>query len=271
MKKLLAVLVLLSAPAAAQQVPANKQLIVDFFAFRGTRQERADKFLAPDYVQHNPRFLKMDLTTGARGRQAWVAAFDEAQRLGRLQLVALGGIALRDPIILIAEGDLAFAVYRGSLPERDSPARRYDAFAFEAFRIRNGQFTEHWDQVRLRPGWMTPQPAPAPPAANAGGAARGGGAPAAPAPAVVPEPAAGCTASPATIAANKALVTGLSRASRRGLTRDLLIAECDFVAEVWKQVLPDPDDAARTWEAFTFDAYRIRDGRIVEHWDEAVR
>jgi predicted SnoaL-like aldol condensation-catalyzing enzyme len=52
---------------------------------------------------------------------------------------------------------------------------------------------------------------------------------------------------------------------------DHVVAECDYVAVVWKQVLPDPDDASRTWEAFTFDAVRIRDGRVAEHWDHHQR
>jgi len=36
-------------------------------------------------------------------------------------------------------------------------------------------------------------------------------------------------------------------------------------------VLRDPDEVQRSWDAFTFDAYRIRDGKIVAHWDESTR
>ena len=246
----------------ASTATVNKQLLVDFFGFTGTRQERADRFLAPDYVQHNPRFLKMDLFTGAHGRQAWVAANEEAARRGNIRLVDLGGIALRDPIILIAEDDLVLAVYRGQLPEQDNPAQRHDAFAFEAFRIHDGQFTEHWDQVRLRPGWME---------TSARNTSNVTGEPARPAVnPIVPEPLAGCVASPETIAANKAVVIGFSRAKRRGLARELLIAECDFVAEVWKERTPDRDQPNRMWEAFTFDVFRIQNGRLTEQWDEST-
>ena len=148
------------------------------------------------------------------------------------------------------------------MSESDNPGQRYEAFAFEAFRIRDGQFTEHWDQVRLRRGWMEPAAATSP-NQPAGVAQQMMNAAAA-------EPSSGCTASPQTIAANRALVTGFSRAKRRGFTRELLIAECDFVAEVWKQRLADPDQPARTWEAFTFDMFRIQDGRLIEHWDEST-
>jgi predicted SnoaL-like aldol condensation-catalyzing enzyme len=253
------------APAPPGTPAANKQLVIDFFAFQGGRQERADRFMADDYVQHNPRFLKMDTFTGAHGRQAWVAAGQEAQRRGNLQLVALGGIPLRDPIILTAEGDLGFAVYRGQLPDPDRPGQRYEAFAFEAFRFRDGKFTEHWDQVKLAKGWMEPRP-PAQ-AGNRGTAPAGNRAPLAP----PPEPRPGCTASPASIAANKQLVASFSLARRRGFTRELVIAECEFVSVVWKRSLPDPDEPLREWDAFAFDTFRIRDGQLVEHWDESTR
>ena len=57
-------------PPATPARTTNKQLIVEFFAYQGARQDRADRFQAEDYVQHNPRFLRMDDFTGARGRAA---------------------------------------------------------------------------------------------------------------------------------------------------------------------------------------------------------
>jgi len=261
--------VLVGAAQQPSDVQRNKQLINDFFNFRGARQERAMKFMSDTYRQHNPRFLKMDTYTGKHGWEAWVAANEQAQKLGNLQLVALGGIPLRDPIILIGEGDFALAVYRGNLPDPGDPMQRYEAFAFEAFRFANGKFIEHWDQVRLTPGWMTPRP-PEQPLLQAEPA---GQAPAAPAARPAPpasEPPAGCVSNPQTVAQNKQIVSVVQRARRKGLTREMLIAECDYAAIVWKQVLPDPDTAGRTWEAFTFDAYQIRDGKIVAHWDEST-
>jgi predicted SnoaL-like aldol condensation-catalyzing enzyme len=67
----------------------------------------------------------------------------------------------------------------------------------------------------------------------------------------------------------RAIEDGLAAAPAGTRTRDLLIAECDYVSVVWKQVLPDPEEPGRTWEAFTFDTVRIRDGRIAEHWNSA--
>ena len=113
-----------------------------------------ERFLADDYVQHNPRFLAMDKFTGASGGRAWVEARIEARSRGGIPLVDLGGIRLRDPVIMMAEGDLVTAIYKGELADPDKPGETYEAFAFETFRVRDGKFTEHWDQVSLKEGWM---------------------------------------------------------------------------------------------------------------------
>jgi|KBSMisStandDraft_5_1062788.scaffolds.fasta_scaffold20275_2 predicted SnoaL-like aldol condensation-catalyzing enzyme len=141
-------------PAAPDGLAANKKVAIDNFQFQGSREDRARIFLAEDYVQHNPRFLKMDRITSARGREAWLKAAGAAQ--GRA-LVNLDGISLRNlPVIVMAEGDLVVLVYKGALPDPGAPSTSYEAFAFEAYRVRNGLLAEHWDQVTLTPGWMQP-------------------------------------------------------------------------------------------------------------------
>lgn len=133
----------------------NKQLLLDFFAYEGGDDiDRMEQFMAEDYVQHNPRFLAMDKFTGATGNRAWVEARIEAGERGGIPLVDLGGIRLSNPIIVMAEGDLVTAIYKGDLPDPDNPGETYEAFAFETFRVRDGKFTEHWDQVTLKEGWM---------------------------------------------------------------------------------------------------------------------
>lgn len=146
-----------SCDVSQEELNANKQLLLDFFASGSMPpQIRAERFLTEDYIQHNPRLLRVDQITGATGRQAWVEAFAEAQRRG-IALVDLGGISLAEtPIILMAECDLVTAIYRGEITDPDDPQRTYEAFAFETVRIRDGKFAEHWDQVTLESGWMEP-------------------------------------------------------------------------------------------------------------------
>jgi predicted SnoaL-like aldol condensation-catalyzing enzyme len=142
-------------PVPQATLDANKKLLNDFFESGRTmsREERSKKFQADNYVQHNPRALRIDEFTGAKGRDAWVKAFEEAARR-KVALVDLGGIALRDPIIVMAECDLVTAIYKGVLKDPDDPTRTYEAFAFETVRVKDGKFTEHWDQVTLAPGWL---------------------------------------------------------------------------------------------------------------------
>jgi predicted SnoaL-like aldol condensation-catalyzing enzyme len=141
-----------------EELNANKQLLLDFFASGHlSREERSARFQTDDYIQHNPRLLKIDEITGATGRRAWIEGFEEAERRGA-RLVDLRGISLTDtPVILMAECDLVTAIYRGEIQDPDDPTRTYEAFAFETVRIRDGKFSEHWDQVTLEAGWMDPE------------------------------------------------------------------------------------------------------------------
>jgi predicted SnoaL-like aldol condensation-catalyzing enzyme len=79
-----------------------------------------------------------------------------------------------------------------------------------------------------------------PPAARGGGAGRAGGAPAGP----TPPP---------------------------GNPTELVATECDVTVIMHKNNRQDPTAAPGTWyEAFTFDMFRVRNGKLVEHWDGAV-
>ena len=46
-----------------------------------------------------------------------------------------------------------------------------------------------------------------------------------------------------------------------------IVAEGDLVTFISKSPTPDPKDKSKTYDRFTFDMFRIRNGKIVEHWD----
>ena len=50
-----------------------------------------------------------------------------------------------------------------------------------------------------------------------------------------------------------------------------IVAEGDLVTFIFKQQASDPQDKSKTYERFTFDMFRIKNGKIVEHWDNATR
>ena len=52
---------------------------------------------------------------------------------------------------------------------------------------------------------------------------------------------------------------------------EIVLAECDLVTVIHRNFRQDPTAAAGVlYEVFTFDAFRVRNGKLVEHWDGAV-
>ena len=52
---------------------------------------------------------------------------------------------------------------------------------------------------------------------------------------------------------------------------EVVTAECDIVTVVHKNNRQDPTaEPGKFYEVFTFDTFRVRNGKLVEHWDGAV-
>jgi predicted SnoaL-like aldol condensation-catalyzing enzyme len=57
----------------------------------------------------------------------------------------------------------------------------------------------------------------------------------------------------------------------QGNPLEIVMAECDLVTIIHKNFRQDPTAAPGTfYEVFTFDTFRVRNGKLVEHWDGAV-
>ena len=57
----------------------------------------------------------------------------------------------------------------------------------------------------------------------------------------------------------------------QGNPLEVVTAECDIVTVVHKNYRQDPTaEPGKFYEVFTFDTFRVKNGKLVEHWDGAV-
>jgi predicted SnoaL-like aldol condensation-catalyzing enzyme len=152
MKKLLCTVALLSVSALAYaaepvvpakdqqallkssdpQLAANKKLVFDMWRTFLTAHhiDEADKFLAPEYHQHNP-----NADTGLEG----VKAYFKARNLPPEPIPdTIPGL-----VSLVAERDLVVVSLVREMKDKDG--KPYTTTWFDMFRIANGKIVEHWD------------------------------------------------------------------------------------------------------------------------------
>jgi predicted SnoaL-like aldol condensation-catalyzing enzyme len=114
------------------QLAANKKLVFDMWRTFLTAHhiDEADKFLAPEYHQHNP-----NAETGLEGVKAYFRSLKQEP------------IPIPDTIpglvSLVAERDLVVVSLVRDLKDKDG--KPYTTTWFDMFRIANGKIVEHWD------------------------------------------------------------------------------------------------------------------------------
>jgi predicted SnoaL-like aldol condensation-catalyzing enzyme len=121
----------LCASVPAQAGPAeNKKLVADFIheVFAERHPQAARKYLAPDYIQHNPH-----VAPGADGFVESITGW----------LSRAPADFSDETLHLVAEGDLVVAHQRLSYTGKDG--QKHTDTGFDLYRIDNGRIAEHWD------------------------------------------------------------------------------------------------------------------------------
>lgn len=126
------------------QLQKNKQLVYDMWRILLDAQqvEEAPKYLAQDYIQHNPL-----ANTGLDGFMTFFRMIAKPQPVQP---------RMKNFIEIIAEGDLV--VLATVRPYQDANNETYTTTWFDMFRVDNSMLVEHWDTARL------PVAPPSPPA-----------------------------------------------------------------------------------------------------------
>ena len=65
------------------------------------------------------------------------------------------------------------------------------------------------------------------------------------------------------------VLDGPARRGGRAPQAVIVTAECDLVTAIIRQTRPDPTaPPGTTYERFSFDTFRVRGSKLVEHWDD---
>jgi len=267
---------------------ANKRLVFDMWRsiVNAGHTEAADAMLAEGYIQHSPVLRT--------GRKAFKEIFSVVPRQDIPPLVS-------PPLVhSVAEGNLVVMSLRESVAARDNiPA--YITTHFNLFRVENGRLAEHWHSVHTPPGADVPLPeegGPQPVTGAVGEAQRGL------LDAIDPRLArnkrlvfdlwrevvdAGreenasryvrrdfIEHNPNAGMGLAGLRTHFASRTDRGVepwiraTVVALVAEGDLVVLVTMQQHPHPARPGRSYTTTWFDMFRVEDGKIAEHWDDAA-
>ena len=168
------------APAAAcpdkATIEANKKLVASIFAPDSREGDGIKRFydlMDPGYLQHNPEFKRFGEINKLKGREEFMALLP-------FMTSAEGSFAPPPPdapkgnpmYMVLGDCDVVVVLQQRYLPDPQNKGKYYEAFWFDAWRVKNGKLTEHWDAAEIpknlpsylqKPLSQLPKP-PAPPA-----------------------------------------------------------------------------------------------------------
>jgi predicted SnoaL-like aldol condensation-catalyzing enzyme len=124
------------------KLAANKKIAYDFFrvVLRAGHLDQAEKYMAEDYMQHNP-----NAETGMKGFKAYFSDPSRNKGPQPIQDTIPGLVAIQ------AEGDYVTLSFVREYDDPNKPGAKYTTTWFDMFRIVNGKIVEHWDSALMAP------------------------------------------------------------------------------------------------------------------------
>jgi predicted SnoaL-like aldol condensation-catalyzing enzyme len=165
--------------ATPAQLAEVKRVAIEFYNPAADRVALAD----PSYKQHNPAFVKGAREAGMNDYDYFKSRFGGPGRQGGGARPGGPNAGAPQPPpgnqteIVVAECDIAVVIHKQNRQDPTAaPGTFYEAFTFDAFRVKNGKLVEHWDTAVINPPGQGPGGAGAAPggAPPAGAPGRGG-------------------------------------------------------------------------------------------------
>jgi predicted SnoaL-like aldol condensation-catalyzing enzyme len=272
--------------SVTSHLEANKQLVSHFFreVIASRTVGAAGKFVTADYRQHAP-----DIADGPEAMEEHVRQISGGPEH---DLVAA---ELLTPVFMVAEDDLVTTCFYMPQPEPGGSGKTYDYFSFSTYRVRGGKITECWPNThKYAPLHQSHDPAVGRDRATQPGHV---GAPDLKAnkrlvrdfyarvfgamdPGAVRDFVAGdyhqhVSHMPQGRSGLEEYVAALADSAPRAAgpapaaslpEPDVLLAEGDIVIIAACLPQPEPDGSGASWPYYAYDAYRVRDGKLTEHW-----
>lgn len=121
----------LRAQGDAAQETKNQQLVLNWYreVIAYGNVELASKYMADDYVEHNPNYQG--------GRAEFVAHF------GKTPAKPIQAKLPKEPDRAFAKGDYVVLVWELDGEDKSGKAFKYNTF--DVVRVQNGKVQEHWD------------------------------------------------------------------------------------------------------------------------------
>ncbi len=148
-----------AAKAQLAKQAANEMVVQNFFKPGTTMDERMD-ILSPDYIQHNPAFVRFaEVNNVQNGRDAFKLMLETLSKLrgGGPPFGPPQGVAARGPqppqgnmfYKILADGDLVTVIHQRYAPDPQHKGMFYEVYGFDTFRLQDGKIAEHWDDATI--------------------------------------------------------------------------------------------------------------------------